>query len=124
MVREISITAGGTKYDFPSCALTYDLVKNLLLIPVPEKTIGKDLLMNTEGYRLVGEWLDKPGDPAFARFQAFKAYFKTETEQATFAWGDTSETVLCRELHFDAIPGKGEKLLYNIVIAVVEPQAA
>jgi hypothetical protein len=112
----VFITAGGTTYTFPSCAVTRDIIKNLLIAQVPKEEVGKDLLLNSDGFRLVGAW---EGADVHERMDSFCEYFLTRTEQASFSWKTTNKTILCKEIHFDETPGQGNRLDYNIVVTVV-----
>jgi len=116
----ISITAGGTAYQFPACSITRDILKNLIIAPVPKEEVGKDILLNSEGFRLVGAW---KGQDVYTRMEAFCTYFLTQTAQATLAWGSITKKVLCKEIHFDETPGQGYRLDYNIVVVVVRDDA-
>jgi len=117
----ISITAGGTVFEFPACSITRDIVKNLLIAPVPGEEVGKDLLLNSEGFRLVGGWR---GSDVYERMESFCSYFLTQTAQATLVWRTLTKTILCKEIHFDEDPGEGFRLKYNIVVAVVRADTA
>jgi hypothetical protein len=115
----------GVSYAFPSCSITRDYVHNLIEIPLPadlsdetKQKVGaivKSLCMATEGFRLVGEWTMTD---AFAQADAFCSAWLSSDDPGTLTWKTLTKNVFAKEIHFDSLPGKGQKMLYNIVLAV------
>jgi hypothetical protein len=124
--KSVSAVCVGNTFYFPGVKIWRHLEKNIIVIKLPGKNVGKDLLRVVDSFKLSGTWQDDDSDAQYDSKTAFSRYLRavemikkgdiTSNQGPIWYlnWGGRSHKTRIRSAIFEKISGRGKDIDYDL----------
>jgi hypothetical protein len=124
--KAVSVVVLNDTFYFPGVKIWRHLEKNIIVIKLPGKNVGKDLLRVVDSFKLSGTWQDDDVDKQYDSKTAFARYLRAvymiktgdpESNQGPLwylTWGGVSHKTRIKSATFEKLPGRGKDFDYEL----------
>jgi len=126
--KNIKIVIGPATFYFPAANIHRELTKNILLLKLPKRNVGRDFLRSSEQFRISGVWRDDDVDKlydsltAVARYESIRNYAKNGRVggnigmRCYLSWGDYKYTTFIKGFKATKTSGQGTDIEYILTL--------